>query len=238
MTKTEQPAVDAKTGEVTPQAFNHEHDEAAWLFFTEYWMEGQKYNLTVRQGSTPDEVENMLNTLHHLHHAAKAVGMQVGYADAQPAQPASATPPPPPPEQTQTAQLAPVRGGPPAEGHNGYTPNYFAGHALADNQFGIAKLQIEGTKDKPVVSMFSHNPALQYRVIGAPASMVISILVSSYPNDFDEAALSPLTDVGRELPVQWIVNWERSPKNERWKDIKTIRIPKLGDPIAPEMWSS
>ncbi|MCK4302654.1 MAG: hypothetical protein KAY24_00240 [Candidatus Eisenbacteria sp.] len=88
----------------------------------------------------------------------------------------------------------------------------------------IGKIVIGGMKASPQIQMFSVNEKLQYPVLYAPSSVVISMLERKYGKSEETANL--LTDVGEEYPVNWQIHWVPSPKNPKWKDLDDIT--KLG----------
>lgn len=178
-----------------------QHTEATCLAFSDIHLNGAKWSVTIRQGVTQKDIDGLLDKIAYLTGAAAEKGFRF------PGSPKTEEEPP-----------RPVRGG------------ETAGDDANDNPVRIGSFKITGTKDKPVVELYSTNERLKFPVLRPPFSVLEGVVHRGYP-DLDLTALS---DCGREGGVDWVVDWEPSPKNPKWRDLVAVTIPKLGAPVEKE----
>lgn len=228
----------------------HGHTEARDLFFFEVQRGGVIFHMTLRSGSTDKTVNEMFDLQDYI------IGQlqerdgwltpearqktQVAKKKAEATARKRKQPAPKPAQAAKPKAQAKPATPPKNNGQNkAYPPGKFAGRQLKQDELGINRVLVAGTKDAPQVQMFSHNKKLTHPVLRAPSNLVIDILMRGYPGEFEEEdALAMLADVGREIPISWIVKWEESPKDAKWKDIKTITSTKLGEPVDQDSYTA
>lgn len=97
-----------------------------------------------------------------------------------------------------------------------------------NNWENITRLVISGTLEKPTVEMFSSNDKLKFPFMKTPSGIVKDFLEKNYPA-LSSGELEVLDRCGKTINVDWLIEWQPSPKNERWKDLLDIRVPRLAD---------
>lgn len=185
------------------------HTEARWVAFTQYVAAGRSWNVTIREGMDAAEINRMLNTI------ADATDAIAQVADPAPA--------------VRDAVGSPQTGG----GSRTTGGGVFGAHGASGGPSGaspaptgiqvsdVSKVIISGTRDAPIVQMFSPNEKLKFPLFQTPAGLVESALRDRYPRLADED-LQVFRDCGFQMPVSWRVQWTPSPKNPKWKDLVTI----------------
>lgn len=97
-----------------------------------------------------------------------------------------------------------------------------------NNWENINRLVISGTLDKPLVEMYSTNDRLKFSFMRTPSDIVKGFLEQNYPT-MSAAQLEVLDRCGKTISVDWLIEWQPSPKNPKWKDLLDIRVPRLAD---------
>lgn len=182
-----------------------QHDEARWLAFTQ--LGG--WNVTIREGVSRKEIDSLFAAIEYANQ--KAADLFTSIPQAQQEQ--SAPPQAPVPRTTENARAAaPVQ--PRAAGA--------ARGDSEDNPRRVSKIVISGTKANMVADLYSPNVRLKFPVFKVPVDLLVDILSQRYPAQ-DGWNVEQFRELGEEFAVDWLVTWERSPKDERWKDILSIQ---------------
>lgn len=204
-----------------------EQKEAKWLFFTEMHYKGQKYNLTVREGTQHEEIEGILARIITTHEAAAKLGFQMpGQNRSNGNQPTEAKQPNPAKEnQERPSQPSSTPAPKPSASRQTARGMENAPDANATNgSFHITRIKITGDNDSPKVEMYSPNERLQYPLIHAPASIVQDLLVATY----GYMDCSALFRCGTKIDVDWTVDWKKSEKTNRsgkpYLDLKGVTV--------------
>lgn len=183
------------------------HTEATCLAFSDIHLGGMKWSVTIRQGVTQSDLDGLLDKMAYLTEIATKKGFRFpGQPKPETEGESSPSPGQPAPEKADAV------GG--------------VGVNADDNPVRIGKFKITGTKDQPVVELYSPNEKLKFPVLRPPFSILETVIHRGYP-DLD---ISKLSECGTEGEVNWVVGWVASPKNPKWRDLTDITIPKLGPP--------
>jgi hypothetical protein len=190
-----------------------EHDEARWVAFTQYSTAGRTWNVTIREGIDPDEIDQMIAMI------ADATNRIASVADAVPDRDR--------PVQNSVGSSKNWEGsgntGGGVFGRPGPSqgPSSASGNVSGPQVSDVSKVVITGTREQPLVEMYSPNDKLKFPVFKVPSNRVATLLQERYPQLTAEQT-SVMYDCGLQFPVQWSVHWVPSPKNAKWKDLITI----------------
>jgi hypothetical protein len=182
------------------------HTEATCIAFSEIHLDGARWSFTIRQGVTQEDIDALLDKILYTAEAAAKRGFRFPGAPRAEEE----THPPRPAKSDSTH-------------HDG------AGMGADDNPARVGRFKVAGTKDNPVVELYSANARLKFPILKTPFSILSDVVHQGYP-DLDLTALS---DCGQEGKVNWEVSWVASPKNPKWRDLVAVTIPKLGPPAEP-----
>lgn len=207
------------------------HKEASWVAFTRADILGQDWSITLREGTTPSEIERMFHMLAQCRSIGQRVLKEYGAefspmpVSEMPRSGASPSRPSSPASSPPAGQRGPLggRGTPPEQPSQG------------GGVFQIAKLVITGTLDKPVVEMWDVNDRLRFPQMKVPSHIVLKSLRERYEGsslrDSDWKKIeSDLTYVGSSKAINWWVYWVPSAKdNGKYKDLDFIISDSLED---------
>jgi len=247
--KQEQPQEEPQPEPTTELTEIRDTTEAAFVAWTEIIHDGVAWNITLREGISPEKLVGMFAAIKAAKPAAeKVLGEDAVYfvgkerRDYYPAAPTTDLPE----RDVDTADddASQRQPQPRQQQGGGYTQHgvswaegvaEFGREPNADGQYVhiVDRILVSGTKDAPRVEMFSHNPNLQYPIAKVPSGMACGILTKAY-YELTRDNLDYLFDVGEEVTVRWIVTLVQSPKNEKWRDLDDIEIPSMQRSEEPE----
>ena len=147
----------------------------------------------------------------------------------------------PPTQPAQPAQPAPTRAAPAAartpaqqrqpaqsstQSSSGRNPHW----DLKKSPIEVSKIEIQGTNDDPKLKVYCSNPRLSFPAFTVSVSVFVGVIGRHYDIDMD-AMRDWLSNVGNVINLRrpWLVHWEQSPKNEKWKDVIDVEIPEKAD---------
>ena len=177
------------------------HAEAKVLAFTRIWRGGLEWSITIREGVTDQQIEQILvrmDTVANYTSTRQAMGGQETPENDGSSHSASYSP-----------DAQPVAARMPRSS------------LLTSGSDTVNRIEIAGSIERPLVKMWSTNTALQYPVHSVPADQVQRHLEVAY-GPMSENALGQLYQCGRSINVNWNITWVVSPKNIKWKDVTGI----------------
>jgi hypothetical protein len=101
---------------------------------------------------------------------------------------------------------------------------------LKKSPIEVNKIEIQGTNDDPKLKIYCSNPRLSFPAFNTPTSVMVAIIGQHYDLDTD-AMRSWLSHVGEVITLNhpWLIHWEPSAKNAKWKDVIDVEIPEKAD---------
>jgi len=197
--------------------------ESAFVAFTQLWMSGISWNVTLREGMTHERVDALFDLLQYAstqalaHNASVRPGEMPVRETPEASYAASST--------TSTAQPHTQPAGAAPDGSE--QPR----NRPANGVERIVRIEVGGTLESPQVKMWSGNQKLQFPFM-TPTSQIVLDLLAQQDFDVSQPGIRKLTQPGVVINVQWDVTWVKSPKNDKWKDITGIKVlPKEVSPI-------
>ena len=240
--KTGTPAAEAKS-----KAKARERNEGPWLaFFDLVGPMGQTYHATIKAGATKGDIDEMYDLLAYAGKQSAQEGfgliseynefgqrvalsrlaeLRIAKHDAKVRQEQVLEQK----QKRQATRTAAATTATPAPTTQPTTTRTASGKHwdLKKSPVEVNRIVVQGTKDEPKLEVYCSNKALQHPAFYIPLVVAVGVICRHYEIDREQLE-GWLGDIGAEINLKkpWLVHWEPSTKNPKWKDVVDIMIPE------------